>query len=84
MAIFRKYEFESQEEFEQIKSESNIIESLNTFVELGDLRDEKYSVDVLWVQTPPLNFTPYEIWDVDGNGSHTFLGWTFNKDEQYL
>lgn len=55
-----------------------------TFVELGYLREGKYSVDVLWYQSSPEEFIPYEIWDIEGNGSHTFLGWDFNPDEQYL
>lgn len=81
--MFRKYEFESQEQFEELKLQVNLLE-YNTFVELGNLRDDKYSVDVLWYQSPPESFEPYEVWDIEGNGSHTFLGWNFNQNEQYL
>ncbi len=80
MAIFRKYEFESKEDFEELKLQYNITEADGTFVELGVLRNNKYSVDVLWRFNSPNDWKPYEIWDVEGNGLHTFLGWEFKKD----
>lgn len=83
MAIFRKYELESKEQFEDFKLRNNLLDS-NIYVELGNLRDDKYSVDILWSQLPPEDFKSYEIWDIEGNGSHTFLGWNFNQNEQYL
>lgn len=79
---FRKYEFESKEQFEQLKLENNITPYDGAFAELGNLRNDTYSVDVLWNQIPPEEFKPYEIWDVQGNGTHTFLGWNFNPQEQ--
>jgi len=78
--MFRKYEFESKEYFEELKLQYNITEINGTFVELGVLRDNKYAVDVLWRFNPPDDWVPYEIWDIVGNGSHTFLGWDFKKD----
>lgn len=78
---FRKYEFNSKEEYENLKIQTNVSSFDGTFVELGNLRENKYSVDVLWNQSSPEEFIPYEIWDVEGNGSHTFLGWTFNQNE---
>lgn len=78
---FRKYEFESKEQFEELKLQTNITPYDGTFSELGILRNDKYSVDILWNQSSPEDFIPYEIWDIEGNGSHTFLGWNFNPDE---
>jgi hypothetical protein len=78
---FRKYEFNSKEEYENLKIQTNVSSVDGTFVELGCLREDKYSVDVLWNQQSPEEFIQYEIWDVEGNGSHTFLGWDFNPDE---
>lgn len=79
---FRKYEFDSKEQFEQLKLQNNVTGFNGTFTELGILRNDKYAVDVLWNQQSPEDFIPYEIWDVQGNGSHTFLGWDFNPNEQ--
>jgi hypothetical protein len=79
---FRKYEFDSKEQFEELKLQNNITGFNGTFTELGILREDKYSVDVLWNQQPPEDFKSYEIWDIQGNGSHTFLGWDFNPEEQ--
>lgn len=79
---FRKYEFESKEQFEQLKLENSITLYDGAFAELGNLRNNTYSVDILWNQLPPEDFKSYEIWDVQGNGSHTFLGWEFNPEEQ--
>lgn len=81
--MFRKYELESKEQFEEFKLRNNLLDS-NIYVELGNLRDDKYSVDILWNQLPPDDIKSYEIWDIEGNGSHTFLGWNFNQNEQYL
>lgn len=77
---FRKYEFESKEQFEELKLQTNITSYDGTFSELGILRNDKYSVDILWNQQSPEDFIPYEIWDVQGNGSHTFLGWEFGQE----
>lgn len=81
MAIFRKYEFDSKEQFEQLKLQYDITNINGTFVELGSLRENKYSVDVLWSWGMPDEWQQYEIWDVEGNGTHTFLGWEFKKDD---
>ncbi len=77
---FRKYEFNSKEEYENLKIQTNVSSFDGTFVELGNLRENKYSVDVLWNQSYPEEFIPYEIWDIEGNGSHTFLGWEFGQE----
>ena len=77
---FRKYEFNSKEHFEELKLQHNVSEIDGTFVELGYFRDSKYSVDVLWKFGALEEWHPYEIWDVEGNGSHTFLGWEFGQE----
>jgi hypothetical protein len=75
--FFRKYEFDSEEQYFDLQSQ---IEDSNyhTFVTLGILRENKFSVDVLWCEIIPETWVKYEIWDIEGNGSHTFLGWDFN------
>lgn len=78
MYIFKKYEFISEEIFDNlfIKYQDN---TSSTFVRLGVLRDDKFSVDVLWYDTPDSEWEEYEIlYDVEGNGSHTFLGYNFS------
>lgn len=80
MALFRKYEFDSKEQFEELKLQYDITYINGTFIELGVLRDNKYSVDVLWTWGMPDEWQQYEIWDIEGNGSHTFLGYEFNKE----
>lgn len=80
MALFRKYEFDSKEQFEELKLQYDITNINGTFIELGILRENKYSVDVLWSWGMPDEWQQYEIWDIEGNGSHTFLGYEFNKE----
>jgi hypothetical protein len=80
MGIFRKYEFDSKEQFEDLKLQTNISSMNGTLVELGNLRNDKYSVDVLWTWGIPDEWRQYEIWDIQGNGSHTFLGYEFIND----
>jgi hypothetical protein len=29
----------------------------------------------------PDEWIEYEVWDIEGNGVHTFLGWEFKKDD---
>jgi hypothetical protein len=82
MALFRKYEFDSKEQFEELKVQYDITYINGTFIELGNLRENKYSVDVLWSWGMPDEWQQYEIWDIEGNGSHTFLGYEFNKEQQ--
>lgn len=77
---FRKYEFDSKEQYENLKIETNVSSVNGTFVELGYLTENKYSIDVLWIWGMPDEWQQYEIWNVEGNGSHTFLGWEFKKD----
>ena len=55
-----------------------------TFDDEGNVVDEgeystKYSVDVLWAELDesPYGWKSYEI-SVEGNGVHTFAGWSFN------
>ena len=55
-----------------------------TFDDEGNVVDEgeystKYSVDVLWseLDESPYGWKSYEI-SVEGNGVHTFAGWSFN------
>lgn len=80
--MFRKYEFNSKDHFEELKIQHNISEMNGTFVELGNLRNDKYSIDVLWSWGIPDEWKQYEIWDIEGNGSHTFLGYEFGKDRE--
>ena len=80
---FRKYEFPSEEIYNELKSAIYPV-LFNEFVDLVFLRDDKFSVDVLWCNDIPEEWKPYEIWDVDGNGSHTFAGFDFNRDDQNL
>lgn len=77
---FRKYEFSSKEQYINLIIQTNVTPYDGTFVELGYLKEGKYSVDVLWNQSSPEEFIPYEIWDIEGNGSHTFLGWEFGQE----
>lgn len=75
--FFRKYEFDSEEQY--INLQSQIEDSFyHTFVTLGILVENKFSVDVLWYGEPPQDWVSFEICDIDGNGAHTFLGWDFN------
>jgi hypothetical protein len=55
-----------------------------TFDDEGNVIDEgeystKYSVDVLWsgLDESPYGWKSYEI-SVEGNGVHTFAGWSFS------
>ena len=55
-----------------------------TFDDEGNVVDEgeystKYSVDVLWseLDESPYGWKSYEI-SVEGNGVHTFAGWSFS------
>ena len=55
-----------------------------TFDDEGNVVEEgeystKYSVDVLWseLDESPYGWKSYEI-SVEGNGVHTFAGWSFN------
>ena len=41
---------------------------------------DKYCVDVLWENEIPVDWVEFEIWEIDGNGSHTFAGWEFNNN----
>ena len=77
MYSFKKYEFPSEEIFDNlvIKHEEN---PFHVFIKLGILRNDKFSVDVLWYGGPDYEWREYEIYDVEGNGSHTFAGWSFH------
>jgi len=86
---FRKYEFPSEEYFDLLVQDIPL-ESNQAIVKLGKLATEeltieeltakKYCVDILWENEIPVDWTQYETWDVEENGSHTFLGWEFGKD----
>ncbi len=86
---FRKYEFPSEEYFD-ILIQDIPLESNQAIVKLGKLATEeltieeltakKYCVDILWENEIPVDWTQYEIWDIEENGSHTFSGWEFGKD----
>lgn len=107
MAIFKKYEFNSQEQAEQkiaalphdTDDEGNEYPThQHTIVKLGYLLvteptfddegnvetegvvSEMYSVDVLWndLDSSPYGWASYEI-TVEGNGVHTFAGWSFKS-----
>lgn len=109
--LFKKYEFDSQEQAEEkiaalphnTDEEGNKwLAARHTIVKLGYLvvtpaeREEnengeliktkdavltdKYSVDVLWeeLEESPYGWKSYEV-NPEGNGVHTFAGWTFNS-----
>lgn len=105
--LFKKYEFNSQEQAEEkiaalphdTDDEGNEWLSGNhTIVKLGYLwvteptfdnegnvetegiASNSYSVDVLWngLDESPYGWKSYEI-TVEGNGAHTFAGWSFNS-----
>lgn len=105
MKLFKKYEFNSQEQAEskiaalphiEVDGES-YLEANHTIVKLGYLYTEEptydengdlltegvqsdsYSVDVLWdgLESSPYGWASYEI-TVEGNGVHTFAGWSFS------
>lgn len=107
MAIFKKYEFDSQEQAEEkiaalphnTDDEGNQwLAARHTIVKLGYLlvtepvyndngevetegvASDKYSVDVLWegLDESPYGWKSYEV-NPEGNGVHTFAGWTFNS-----
>jgi len=78
--FFRKYQFPSKEFFDQLLSQTTI-NPYSTITELGYLVEEYYCVDTLWYNQLPEEWIPYEIWDVQGNGSHTYLGWDFHSDQ---
>ena len=104
--LFKKYEFDSQEQAEEkiaalphnTDDEGNKwLEARHTIVKLGYLwvteptfneegeietegvASDKYSVDVLWeeLDESPYGWKSYEV-NPEGNGVHTFAGWTFN------
>ena len=104
--LFRKYEFDSQEQAEskiaalphetdedgnEYPTHSHTVVKLGylpivqpTFDDEGNVVTEgeystKYSVDVLWsgLDESPYGWKSYEI-SVEGNGVHTFAGWSFN------
>jgi len=49
-------------------------------IETEGVASDKYSVDVLWndLDESPYGWKSYEI-TVEGNGAHTFAGWSFNS-----
>lgn len=83
MYSFRKYEFPSEEFFDELvlKYDGN---PFHTFVKLGILRNEKFSVDALWYGETDCEWVEYEIYDVEGNGSHAFAGFDFNREDNNL
>lgn len=83
MYTFRKYEFPSEEFFDNLatKYEGN---PYHTFVRLGIIRNDMFSVDVLWYGGTDFEWIEYEIYDVEGNGSHTFAGFDFNRDDNNI
>jgi len=75
---FRKYEFNSIEEFNTLIL--TVPEtSRQSVAYLGELRPNKISIDILWDNEIPVDWVEFEIWDVEGNGYHTFSGWEFKK-----
>jgi len=107
MKLFKKYEFDSQEQAESKiaalphitddETGDSYLEANHTIVKLGYLYTEEptydedgelltegvqsdsYSVDVLWdgLESSPYGWASYEI-TVEGNGVHTFAGWSFS------
>ena len=105
--LFKKYEFNSQEQAEQkidalphdtdddgnkYPTHQHSVVKLGylwitkpTFHDDGNVETEgvasdKYSVDVLWngLDSSPYGWASFEI-TCEGNGVHTFAGWTFNS-----
>jgi len=76
--FFRKYEFSSEQTYRELLNSTNV-NMFSSIVELGILAENTYNVDVLWIDQLPETWTQYEIWDIEGNGAHTFSGWNFNK-----
>ena len=64
--IFRKYEFASEEEAKQmidalgVDEEGNATHK-NSIVHLPLISD-KYHIDVLWSDTAPSDWQPFEVW----------------------
>jgi hypothetical protein len=83
MYIFRKYEFPSEELYNSLV-EKYIGNPYHTFVALGIIRDNKFSVDVLWYGGSDSEWIEYEIYDIEGNGTHTFSGFDFNREQDNL
>lgn len=75
---FRKYEFNSIEEFNTLMLTVPETSSQGV-VYLGELTPNKISIDILWDNEIPVDWTEFEIWNVEGNGYHTFSGWEFKK-----
>jgi len=77
--FFRKYQFPSEDFYRGVLSRTEVyIQS--TVTELGILVEDYYSVDALWYNQIPEEWIPYEIWDIEGNGAHTYLGWDFHNN----
>ncbi len=105
--LFKKYEFDSQEQAEEkiaalphetdedgneqpshghtIVKLGYLWETKPTFDNDGEIETEgvassMYSVDVLWsgLDESPYGWKSKEI-SVEGNGVHTFAGWSFNS-----
>ena len=76
--LFKKYQFPSKEFFDSLLINTEV-SPYSTITELGILVEDFYSVDALWYETPPDSWGVYEIKDVEGNGSHTYLGWDFTN-----
>jgi hypothetical protein len=76
---FRKYQFPSEECFNEIV-QTIPEDSRQTIARLTWVISDNYCVDILWENEIPVDLIEYEIWDIEGNGSHTFLGWEFGND----
>jgi hypothetical protein len=76
--FFRKYQFPSEEFYRELLNQTDVYNE-STIVELGTLIENSYSVDVLWNNQLPEKWILYEIWDIEGNGIHTFSGWDFTS-----
>jgi hypothetical protein len=76
--FFRKYQFPSKDFYKELLDQTDVY-SESTITELGVLLENSYSVDALWYNQLPEEWIPYEIWDIKGNGSHTYAGWDFHN-----
>jgi len=70
--IFRKYEFGSREEaqikIDALGSHDNSVVVLNNIVlvqgddDTAPVISDKYHIDVLWSDTEPADWQPYQVW----------------------
>lgn len=77
--FFRKYEFATKTSLKRLM-DALVVPNAHIIVDLGELTKGRTSVDALWLDNIPEGWTQYELWDIEGNGTHTFLGHNFKED----